>query len=65
MATYDVLSKQGSYLTVRVLFADKAFEQLLITSKTGTTLDAFLKSYANAYETEWFLLKGVVNVPVE
>jgi hypothetical protein len=65
MATYDVLSKQGSYLTVRVLFADQAFEQLLVTSKTGTALDASLKSYADAYETDWFLLKGVVNGTID
>lgn len=65
MAAYEILSRQDPYFMVRVLFADQAFEQLLITSKTGTTLDAFLKSYADAYETEWFLLEGVVNVPVE
>jgi len=61
MATYEIVSSQGPYHEVRVLFADQAFDQLLVTSKTGTALDTMLQSYADNYETEWFLLQDVIN----
>lgn len=65
MAAYEIVSRQDPYFMVRVLFAELVFEQLLFSMKTGTTLDAFLKSYADAYETDWFLLKGVVNGTID
>ena len=61
MATYEIVSSQGLYHEVRVLFADQAFDQLLVTSKTGTALEALLESYASEYETAWFLLQDVIN----
>jgi hypothetical protein len=65
MAAYEIVSRQDPYFMVRVIFAELVFEQLLFSMKTGAALDASLKSYADAYETDWFLLEGVVNVPVE
>lgn len=61
MAAYEIVSRQDPYLTVRVLFAELIFEQLIVSMKTGTALDAMLKSYADNYETEWFLLQDVIN----
>jgi|688.fasta_scaffold34458_10 hypothetical protein len=62
MAAYEILSRQDPYFIVRVLFAELVFEQLLFSMKTGAALDACLKSYADAYETDWFLLQDIINV---
>lgn len=65
MATYEIVSRQDPYFQVRVLFAELIFEQLLISMKTGAALDTMLQSYADDYETEWFLLGGIINVSPE
>jgi hypothetical protein len=62
MAAYEIVSRQDPYFTVRVLFAELVFEQLLVSIKTGAALDASLKSYADAYEADWFLLQDIINI---
>ncbi len=62
MAAFEITSKQGPYVNVRVVFADQEFPQLLVTSKTGAGLDSFLQDYSNTYESDWWLNTGVVNV---
>lgn len=64
MATYDVLSAQDPYLTVRVIFAEQAFEQLLVTMKSGAALNTLLQAYADMYESDWLALE-VAPTPVE
>lgn len=62
MAAYEIVSRQDSYFMVRVLFAELMFDQLLISMKTGAALDTMFQSYADAYETDWFLLQDIINV---
>jgi hypothetical protein len=62
MATYEIVSSQGPYHEVRVVFADQEFPQLIVTSKTGAGLDSFLQDYSDTYESDWWLNTGVVNV---
>jgi hypothetical protein len=62
MAAYEIISRQDPYFIVRVLFADLVFDQLLVSMKTGAALNASLKSYADAYEADYFLLQDIINI---
>jgi len=53
VATFTITQSSVPYYTVLIEFAVQAFEQLLISAKTGAQLDAQLQDYADAYESEW------------
>lgn len=53
MATFTITQSSVPYYAVLIEFAAQAFEQLLISVKTGALLDAQLQDYADAYENEW------------
>ena len=53
MATYTILAAGAPYYTVRVEFGDQAFEQTLVSAKTGAQLDAQFQAYADQYELDW------------
>lgn len=58
MATFDILdvSPAGagySYISVRVAFADLAFDQVVVVADTHGPLADQLQAYADAYEAAW------------
>jgi hypothetical protein len=55
MAQATILATNGEYLTVLVEFADHAFEQVIVTDKTGDALETQLQGYANDYEAAWMV----------
>lgn len=61
MATFTITQSSVPYYTVLIEFAAQAFQQLLISFKTGALLNAQLQDYADAYESEWVLPVVVEN----
>ena len=57
MATTTIIDNSGSYITIRVEFGDNVFEQIIVSDKTSTTLQQFVDTYGNTYETEWNALE--------
>jgi hypothetical protein len=53
VATFTITQSSAPYYTVLIEFADQAFEQLLISIKTGAQLNAQFQDYADIYESEW------------
>jgi hypothetical protein len=53
VATFTITQSSVPYYTVLIEFAAQAFQQLLISVKTGALLDAQFQDYADAYENEW------------
>jgi hypothetical protein len=58
MAKATIIATNGEYLTVLVEFADQVFEQVVVTDKTGDTLEAQLQGYANDYEAAWLFTQS-------
>lgn len=56
MAAYAILSSGPPYYEVRVSFADRAFDQNLVSNQVGGGLDAQLQAYADVYESDWLAL---------
>ena len=54
MATYTISESTPPYYRVTVEFGGQAFEQQIVSSKTGGALGDQLQAYADAYEAEWY-----------
>lgn len=53
MATFEILNQNADYIFIAVEFLDQRFEQLIISSLSGSELTVFLQAYADQYEYDW------------
>jgi hypothetical protein len=60
MANYTIPWAAAPYYTVRVEFGEQAFEQMLVSIKTGAELEAQFQAYADQYETDWNAMQPAV-----
>ena len=53
MATFEIISTNNPYYTVKVSFGTHEFVQVIVSDKTGAALQNQLQAYADDYEEQY------------